>query len=63
MEKSVRGGISRAGEKMTDGMKEREKEAESAGIMFGLGLPAGSFPLRSREECEECCARKKEGRS
>lgn len=27
--------------------------------MFGLGLPAGSFPLRSQQECQECCMRRK----
>ena len=43
-------------------MRETESEAKSTVIMFGLGLPAGSFPLRSQQECKECCMRrKKEG--
>lgn len=41
------------------GEREKEREAESTVIMFGLGLPAGSFPLRSRQECQECCMRRK----
>lgn len=42
--------------------RRRARGRESTVIMFGLGLPAGSFPLRSQEECEECCMRrKKEG--
>lgn len=27
--------------------------------MFGLGLPAGSFPLRSQQEFQECYMRRK----
>lgn len=35
-------------------------QCERSVIMFGLDLPAGSFPLRSQgqEECKECCMRR-----
>lgn len=41
---------------------EKEGEAESTVIMFGLGLPAGSFPLRSQQESEECRMRREKKR-
>lgn len=44
-------------QKRRDGM--RVTETESTVIMFGLDLPAGSFPLRSQQECKECCMRRK----
>ena len=52
-------GRERDGMRETERERERERAAESTVIMFGLGLPAGSFPLRSQEECEECCRRRK----